>query len=104
MKDSTLLAQREKIFDQYRAASKKCEVISKDIQDMRVTVSRLQEEYNRRSKEKNYLDALIKIMIYHDCDPVEAKLKYDEEIVAKMEGNSEADAKSASPGMAIRSW
>ena len=105
MKDNILLAEREKIFDQYRDVSKKCDILNRNIADLRMAAGKMQDEYNRASKEKAYLDALIKLMIYHDCDPVEAKLKYDEELAAQCEGAmGESDTKSQASMPISRRW
>ena len=61
---------------------------------MRTRLQIMQNEYSSNVKKKDYLHGLIQIMILNDCDPVEAKLKYDQQI------QQEADYKS-SPDYAL---
>jgi len=83
MKDPVLLDAREKVFETYRQISKE---VKDAIETMKKTQEKLRNDteiYNNLSQKQDYFNSLIKIMIENDCDPVEAKLKYDIELETK---------------------
>jgi len=78
MKDQEAINRREKVFD--------------ELQNSRIEFSKIEEEsQNIRSKlydkqfEMDQLKRLVDTMLRHDCCPLEAKLKYSEELGPKIE-------------------
>lgn len=83
MKDPVLLEAREKVFETYRQLSKEVNEINETMKKTQEKLRNDMEIYNNLSQKQDYLNSLIKIMIENDCDPVEAKLKYDVELETK---------------------
>lgn len=97
MKDPVLLEAREKVFESYRQLSKEINEISKTMKKTQEKLKDDMEIYNNLSQKHDYLNSLIKIMIEHDCDPVEAKLKYDIEL----ENKTQQQLNSMNTGSAV---
>lgn len=87
MIDNDLLEHREKVFEAYRENIKNLEDVRQQMLELKSTVNEISLKHSELTNQSNYLKSLIMIMIANNCDPVEAKLKYNEEI-AKMEGTS----------------
>lgn len=82
MIDISLIKEREKVFDDFRQINQEMLKVKNELQKIRSNLTDTQNIYNDLNKKQNYLKGLINIMIMHDCDPVEAKLKYEDEIIA----------------------
>jgi hypothetical protein len=71
---------REEVFAQYRESKKVIDDISEKMNDAYKVINALDTERSTAYEKSNYLKSLIDIMITTDCDPVMAKLKYNEEL------------------------
>ena len=80
MMNLELLKEREKIFDEFRKISKEMDVVIKDMNDIQTQLKDKNNLHNKLLNKQTYLNKLINIMLLENCDPVEAKLKYDEEL------------------------
>ena len=82
MKDKQLINEREVVFDQFRKSTKELHTIKNKY-------SEILAEMSSRRNEVEGLKKLIDIMLEHDCCPVEAKLKYGEQLQERR--HAEAD-------------
>lgn len=82
MKDPVLLNAREQIFEQYRQVNQEFENLNQQWRLKSRELENIRSQLSKIRGNQQYFEALIKIMIAEDCDPVEAKLKYDEELEA----------------------
>lgn len=80
MKDNDAIARREKVFDQLREASDLRKKLDAKYENVRQQMVTIQQEIANSDKEVRKLSKLVQVMIFKDCCPVEAQLKYPEEL------------------------
>lgn len=85
MKDDVLLQAREQVFENYRSVLAEMDVLKEQIADDRAKLNDKQQAYASLNKTHEYLQKLITTMIRHDCDPVTAKLRYEDELEIEQE-------------------
>ena len=73
MEDLDSIARRENIFAKFRE-------VNTEYENLREHISELHTKVNEKRTERDQLKRLISIMIEHDCCPVEAQLKYTEDL------------------------
>ncbi|MBX9702318.1 MAG: hypothetical protein K2X74_22970 [Acetobacteraceae bacterium] len=83
-KDYDILLEKEKVFDEYRS-------VNDEIKSSKALAKQLVSKLKRLEKNKESLARLIAVMIEHGCDPVEAKLKYGNELKKKRRSKYDDD-------------
>lgn len=96
MNDTDLINEREKVFEHYRQLAKKRNNLEDLIKKQKTDLFILQESLSDINRDTNKVAKLIELMIVHDCDPVEAKLKYED--IIENENNKTEPAASTSAG------
>ena len=76
------IKEREKIFDEYRQNTAEINKATDRLMTIKAKIDQESQEIRQLNQKKTYLKTLIDIMITNNCDPVEAKLKYNEELDA----------------------
>lgn len=99
MNDTDLMIEREKVFEHYRQLAKKRNNLEELIKKQKTDLFILQESLSDINRNTNKLSKLIELMIIHDCDPVEAKLKYED--IIENENNKAESTASTSAGYTI---
>lgn len=92
MNDLELMKEREKVFEQYRQINQEFENLNRAWKVKSQELENVRSQLSKLRSSQQYFEALIKIMITEDCDPVEAKLKYDEELEATKNMPEQAEA------------
>lgn len=80
MNDQDSISRREKVFEDYRSLSAELDQITDIINKKYNEVESLLDKKNKIDSELSYTYKLIETMIMNDCCPVEAKLKYPENL------------------------
>lgn len=80
MKDNEAIKRREKVFEQLRQASTLREKLDAKVHDAQQRMYSVRQELADCDNQINQLSRLIRVMIMHDCCPVEAQLKYADEL------------------------
>lgn len=80
MKDNDAIARRERVFDQLREANTARTKLDKRYDELRTQLNAVQKEISDSDTEVRKLSRLIQVMIFKDCCPVEAQLKYSDEL------------------------
>ena len=99
MNDSDLINEREKVFEHYRQLAKKRNNLEDLIKKQKTDLFILQESLADINRDTNKIAKLMELMIVHDCDPVEAKLKYED--IIENENNKAESTASTSAGYVI---
>ena len=81
--DTTLLELREQVFNDYRVALESAKNINEELSKLRSQEHEKERERSIVYAKAEELKAIIDVMIEQDCDPVVAKLKYEELITSK---------------------
>lgn len=86
-----LIEMREQIFRDYRAATLKVREMENRCSEMQSKLHDAHQERSAVANDAHRLKALIEIMLIEDCDPILAKLKYEELLKQeKAEANGES--------------
>jgi len=80
MKDQEALERREQVFEELRQAVADYEKMEQETISIYNRFQEMQAERDKKRNQAMKLKRLVDSMILHDCCPVEAKLKYPEEI------------------------
>lgn len=80
MIDEDAIKRRERIFDQLRESESEYVKLNTECDEISHQLSDLRKQTRTKRDDIEKLIRLIKIMILHDCCPVEAQLKYSDEL------------------------
>lgn len=94
------IERRERIFTQLREASLQVDNLAKEYVQKETEMIALRRSVNEKEKHVTRLARLVNVMIKYDCCPVEAQLKYSDEIDINendVENNIGYDVKESYP-------
>lgn len=74
---------REAIFDQYRGCREELMALANEDKILNQQINDLHQKMHDKHQEQSMLRSLIDIMLEEDCDPVTAKLKFNERLEAR---------------------
>lgn len=74
---------REAIFDQYRGCREELMALANEDKILNQQIYDLHQKMHDKHQEQSMLRSLIDIMLEEDCDPVTAKLKFNERLEAR---------------------
>lgn len=85
--NQTMMEMREQVFAEYREAIAKHDEVENRCLDLQKELQILHDQRSQAYEDTQRLKTLIEIMITEDCDPVMAKLRYEDRIREDMKTN-----------------
>lgn len=80
MIDQDAIERRERIFTRLRETLNQFDAITREFVQKETDIDILRKDAREKEKHISHLTRLINVMIKYDCCPVEAQLKYSDEI------------------------
>lgn len=80
MIDQDSIKRRERIFTQLRQSQEEANIINEEMVSLQLKMNEIRTKSYEKQTELNQLTRLVSTMIKHDCCPVEAQLRYPEEL------------------------